>query len=99
MILFFLLSSLTLDSILSQPQLKPASYGIYISRLDNGRAIFQANSEKLLIPASNMKIITTAAALTFLGAEFKYRTRLAFRGFIKDGQLQGDIVLIGGGDP
>lgn len=99
MIVLFLISSLALDSILNQPQLKPASYGIYISRLDNGRTIFQVNSEKLLIPASNMKIITTAAALTFMGPGFKYRTRLAIRGSVRNEKLDGDIVLIGGGDP
>jgi len=99
MILLLLLSSFVLDSILNQPQLKPASYGIYISRLDNNRTVFQANAEKLLVPASNMKIITTAAALYYLGPDFHYRTRLAIRGVVKNAKLHGDIVLIGGGDP
>jgi len=99
MILYLFLSFLSLDSILGQPQLKPASCGIYITRLDNNRVIFQTNAEKLLIPASNMKIITTAAALFYLGSDFQYRTRLAIRGSVRDNKLHGDIILIGGGDP
>jgi D-alanyl-D-alanine carboxypeptidase/D-alanyl-D-alanine-endopeptidase (penicillin-binding protein 4) len=99
MILLLLWSVLSLDSILNQPQLKPASYGIYISRLDNNRTIFQVNSDKLLVPASNMKIITTAAALYYLGPDFHYKTRLAIRGIVRNAILHGDLVLIGGGDP
>ncbi len=99
MILLLLVGVLNLDSLLLQPDLKPAICGIYIVRLDNGRTVYTANADKLLIPASNMKIITTAAALYYLGADFRYKTRLALRGPLRDGRLAGDIILIGGGDP
>lgn len=99
MILYLLLAALSLDSILNQPDLEPASTGIYIMRLDNDRVIFEANARKLLVPASNMKILTTAAALYYLGSGFHYKTRMAIRGMMRGSKLQGDIILIGGGDP
>lgn len=99
MISLLILAALNLDSLLHQPELNSILYGISIVRLDNNQTIFAANAEKLMIPASNMKILTTAAALYYLGADFRYKTRLAWRGRLHDGRLTGDIILIGGGDP
>lgn len=99
MVFWLFLAVFSLDTILNQPELAAAHYGIYIVRLDNDSIIYSYNNMKCLIPASNMKIITTAAALTFLGSEFRFKTRLGLRGQLKDNKFIGDIVIIGGGDP
>ncbi len=53
-----------------------------------------------LVPASTMKLITTAAAVELLGGDFRFTTRLQHTGTIaEDGTLEGDIVIAGGGDP
>ncbi|MCA9727005.1 MAG: D-alanyl-D-alanine carboxypeptidase/D-alanyl-D-alanine-endopeptidase [Candidatus Eisenbacteria bacterium] len=51
------------------------------------------------IPASVTKLITTAAALDLLGPRYHFQTRIARTGPLEDGTLQGDLVVIGNGDP
>jgi D-alanyl-D-alanine carboxypeptidase/D-alanyl-D-alanine-endopeptidase (penicillin-binding protein 4) len=99
MILFLIVSILSLDSILSQPELAPAQFGIYVLDLSNDSVIYARNCQKLLIPASNMKLVTSGAGLCFLGPDYRFKTRLAIRGQIKKDELSGDVVIIGGGDP
>lgn len=94
-----LLALYGIDSILSQPVLGNAQYGVCIIDLTSDSIVFARNSQKLLIPASNMKIVSTATSLCYLGPDYRYRTRLALQGTVKGNVLHGDLVLIGGGDP
>lgn len=55
--------------------------------------------QKLMMPASVLKIITTATALQLLGPQFTYTTKLGYTGKINRDQLFGDIWIEGGGDP
>ncbi|MGN1214975.1 MAG: D-alanyl-D-alanine carboxypeptidase/D-alanyl-D-alanine-endopeptidase [Candidatus Cryptobacteroides sp.] len=64
-----------------------------------GDTLALRNPDTRMLPASNMKLITTGAALHALGADFRYSTRLGYSGEIKDGVLDGDLYIIGGGDP
>ena len=57
----------------------------------DSKVIYRENATSPLIPASNLKVITTSAALEKLGAGFKFQTRLYWH--------NGDLVLIGDGDP
>lgn len=52
-----------------------------------------------LVPASNVKLVTTGLALGLLGPDFRFETRIAYSGSITNGVLKGDIYIIGGGDP
>lgn len=85
--------ALACDETLSQ-----SLTGICATTAD-GRMIVDINSEKMLVPASNMKLISTGAALHHLGPDFQYETRLAYDGEILNGTLQGNLYIIGGGDP
>jgi D-alanyl-D-alanine carboxypeptidase/D-alanyl-D-alanine-endopeptidase (penicillin-binding protein 4) len=68
-----------------------ADYAIQVIEPGSGTAIYSYNAKKPLIPASNMKLITTAAALKYLGPDFEYRTTVG---------LCGDtLVIVGSGDP
>ncbi len=82
-------------AVLADKLLARAEVGIQIVRLEdsaeNSPRLFKHDSDIPLIPASNLKLITTAAAIDKLGADFKFRTRLAF--------YDGSLVLIGDGDP
>ncbi len=66
---------------------------------EKGNTIAQWNSEMPLLTASTMKTISTGVGLEVLGKDFRYTTKVAYTGDIKDGVLKGDVVIIGGGDP
>jgi serine-type D-Ala-D-Ala carboxypeptidase/endopeptidase (penicillin-binding protein 4) len=81
----------------------PASkgeWGLLIADADTGETLYESNADKYFVPASNMKLFTTALALAKLGPEFRFRTTLETHGTISpDGTLAGDVFLVGRGDP
>ncbi len=97
--LLILLSSLAFDSILNQPWLDHAHVGMIVLDLERDSVIYANNSQKLLVPASNAKIVTSAAALMFLGQDFRFKTRIGTDGQIRGSKLLGNIFVSGGGDP
>ena len=89
-----------IDAILAEPDLPSAIWGIYVRDLETGRTVYSTNSDKNLIPASNLKLFTTATALDALGPDFRYVTRLYFDGeTLPDGTLRGTMTIRGSGDP
>ncbi len=70
-----------------------------VVRLDPLRVIARIDPRRRLIPASLTKLYTAAAALQRWGADYRFTTRLAYRGRLDDGVLHGDLVFVGGGDP
>lgn len=65
----------------------------------SGEVLEQAGADVALPPASTAKTLTTAYALETLGATYRFVTRLIATGPVENGELQGDLVLAGGGDP
>ena len=89
-----------LEKFLQQPDYVNASVGIQIQDLNSGETIFGFNSEKLLIPASTLKIVTSASALEILGPNYHFETQIGYVGEIDTNkELKGDLIVIGGGDP
>ena len=88
-----------LNKILSEPEYKNATIGIHVMDLETGETVFGLNEHQLMIPASTMKIITSATALELLGENYRFKTTIGFTGKIKNSKLNGDLVVIGGGDP
>ncbi len=88
-----------LQHFLTHPDYKNASVGILVSEVETGNTVFELNADKLLIPASVMKVVTSATALEILGPDYRFRTRLGYSGKIEKGTLKGDLIIIGGGDP
>ena len=82
----------------TDPNFQNAIIGI-LAVDENGNTIAEWNSNLPMLTASTMKTITTGVGLHALGKDFKYKTQVAYTGDIKDGILNGDIVIIGGGDP
>ena len=79
---------------------KNASVGINIIELGTGESVFELNPEKMLVPASTMKLITSATAFEILGADYKFETKIGYSGKLaKNGELNGDLVIVGGADP
>ena len=87
------------QSFLNHPDYRNASVGILVSEVETGNTVFELNADKLLIPASVMKVVTSATALKILGPDYRFQTRLGYSGKIENGVLKGDLIIIGGGDP
>lgn len=95
-----------IESQISNGPLKGAVVGVCAVEIagqagkDGGRSMVAYNASTRMVPASNMKLVTTGAALRAFGPEYRFRTEIAYSGTIdKDGTLNGDVYIIGGGDP
>lgn len=84
---------------ISSPEYSDAEWAVLIYDIENDKPIFGWNEYKNMIPASNTKLYTTAAALDQLGPDFQYETHLISDGNIADGVLQGNLYVVGSGDP
>lgn len=74
-------------------------WAVEVKSLDAGKILYSLNPRTLMMPASNMKILTLAAAAETLGWDFRFRTRLETTAPIEGGALKGDLFVVGGGDP
>jgi serine-type D-Ala-D-Ala carboxypeptidase/endopeptidase (penicillin-binding protein 4) len=84
----------------STSALSHAFVGMRVVQLKDGRVLYAHNSERLFVPASNMKLFTTALALSKLGSEYRLSTQIGAQvPMDAGGTLPGDLELIGGGDP
>jgi D-alanyl-D-alanine carboxypeptidase/D-alanyl-D-alanine-endopeptidase (penicillin-binding protein 4) len=88
-----------LRAVLAAPILARSAWSIRVKSLDRGDVIFDLNAGKLLTPASNMKILTMAAAAERLGWDHRFETTLESAAPVRDGVLDGDLIVRGGGDP
>ena len=81
-------------------QMQYASISLTVLDAKTGELVFAKNEQQGLAPASTLKTITSATALYQLGPNFTFKTQLAYTGTIsKEGVLQGDVLILGGGDP
>ena len=87
-------------SVLSAPDLDHGFWGIEVESLATGQVLYSQNADKLFTPASNTKLFTTAAALALIGPDYKFHTTVETTGTLdRYGRLNGDLVLVGRGDP
>ncbi len=78
---------------------KDARWGVLVVSLDLSDTLFSESPDSALSPASNLKLLTTAAALRILGPDFRFQTYLLSDSNIANDVLEGDLVLYGTGDP
>ncbi len=88
------------EGLLKSRDFTNAHIGISIISADNGESLYRENDKKNFIPASTLKLFTTAAALDFLGKDFRYYTRVYLDGTTSaNGEFNGNIIIRGVGDP
>ena len=87
------------DSVLDDPQFSRARWGVVIASADSGEVLYRRDAAHLFIPASNLKLLTTAAALDRLGSGFRWTTTVLARGPRRGDTLAGDLLVVGRGDP
>ncbi|MBW4637603.1 MAG: D-alanyl-D-alanine carboxypeptidase/D-alanyl-D-alanine-endopeptidase [Gloeocapsa sp. UFS-A4-WI-NPMV-4B04] len=81
-----------IESVTNRPQFKRFSWGIVIQTLSSSRTLYSRDAQKYFIPASNVKLLTTAAALHQLGSQYRIRTSIY-------GTDNNDLLVVGRGDP
>ena len=87
-----------IDAALAEEFLAKGQVSVAVVDLATGKALYGQNADRPLNPASNVKLMTTAAALALLGPEHRYATTLEAKEVV-DGVVKGNLYLRGGGDP
>jgi D-alanyl-D-alanine carboxypeptidase/D-alanyl-D-alanine-endopeptidase (penicillin-binding protein 4) len=95
------LAKLTADitSTIRTPGVARGAWGISVYSLDRGESLFTLNETTLLVPASTAKLIALATAVQAVGWDYRYETILRATGPVVDGVVQGDLIVVGSGDP
>jgi serine-type D-Ala-D-Ala carboxypeptidase/endopeptidase (penicillin-binding protein 4) len=88
-----------MDDIFNDPNFSNANWGVLIQSLETGEYFYKRNENKLFMPASNLKLFTSAAGLVLLGDDYKFTTDIFMRGRMDGSTLIGDLVVQGRGDP
>src|SRR2546430_10899604 len=84
--------------LIDAPPFGRAPGGIYVVD-DRGRVLYQRNADRFSVPASNTKLVVTAAAAVLLPPDYRVTTSLYVNGRVDAGVLHGDLILYGRGDP
>ncbi len=88
-----------INTWIGNPIFRTAEWAILVVNPQSGDTIYAHDPALLMVPASNMKIITSSVALTLLGPDFRFSTTFARHGSLANGVLNGDLVVSGRGDP
>jgi D-alanyl-D-alanine carboxypeptidase/D-alanyl-D-alanine-endopeptidase (penicillin-binding protein 4) len=87
------------EDVIKRRKVPDSSLSVYVREVGREEPLVSFNSEVPRNPASTMKLLTTYAALETLGPAYTWRTRAYAVGAVRDQVLEGDLVLVGGGDP
>jgi D-alanyl-D-alanine carboxypeptidase/D-alanyl-D-alanine-endopeptidase (penicillin-binding protein 4) len=89
-----------IQTIMDRSEFKHALFGIEFYSLDKNKVLYSINADKLFTPGSTTKLLTEGTALSLLGADYRFRTRVYRTGRIDgEGVLDGDLILVASGDP
>ena len=86
-------------TILADPAIAAGTIGVEARSLATGATLVEANDHRLLTPASTMKTLTLAVTADQLGWDFTFGTTMTTTGAVSNGVLDGDLVIVGSGDP
>jgi len=89
----------TLTRIIDDPALLRAHVGLVVESAESGERLFAHNAERRFTAASTTKLVTGAVALARLGPDYRWHTRVRAAGALGEGTLDGDLWVVGGGDP
>lgn len=89
-----------IDSFVNNKLMENASVSLLVKDMTTNQTLYEQRSKTSIIPASTLKLVTTATALELLGADFRFETKLEIDGTIStDSTLTGNLYIHGGGDP
>lgn len=88
-----------IEGVIGQPRFAGADWGISVVSLDSGRTVYAHHADQLFQTASTAKLFTAAVTLSELGPDYRIPTRVLGTGPVRDGRLDGSLILYGMGDP
>ena len=88
-----------INDFINTPGLESATVGISCLDLKTGKTVINYNDNLTMVPASTIKILTTATAIDLMGKDASIITRVGYTGDVRDGVLNGNLVIKGYGDP
>jgi len=89
-----------MDGFVKREIFRHATISASVLEVNGEKEILDYQKDKVLVPASSLKLFTTFSALHYLGEDYTYKTHLDYSGqILEDGTLEGDIYIIGSGDP
>lgn len=89
----------TITSMAGTSTFAHGKLGVAVLDADDYSLLAGTNEEMTMIPASTLKLITTATALQRLGADHRFETAIYTSGKLNGKTLEGDLIILGGGDP
>jgi len=87
------------DALLDAPPMDQVHFGVLAEDMATGTVLYARNARRHFVPASNEKLLVTSTALSLLGVDYRYETALYRTAPVVDGTVEGDVVLVGTGDP
>jgi len=88
-----------LSAIFEAPEFQRSLWSVLVQPVSSESTLYALNPSKLVMPGSNMKLLTLAAAVDRLGWDYRFETRFVASAPVDSGVLRGDLFIIGGGDP
>ncbi len=88
-----------IGAVVERPAFRRAHWGIEVRDPATGRAVYRLHADRLFVPASSLKLVVAATAAHLLPADYRYRTSVLADGELRGGTLEGELVLVGRGDP
>jgi D-alanyl-D-alanine carboxypeptidase/D-alanyl-D-alanine-endopeptidase (penicillin-binding protein 4) len=88
-----------IDTVLKDKFFESCLVAIQVEDLTANKTVYKKNEKYLLRPASNMKILTSAAGLQYLGPDYEFKTDVYYDGYVSNDTLFGNIFVVGGCDP
>jgi len=88
-----------IDQAVAEGGIPNAWWTILVWDAETGASLYEKDTGRSFVPASNTKLYTTAAALDILGPDYRFETRLVTDGTVEDGVLKGNLTVVGSGDP
>jgi D-alanyl-D-alanine carboxypeptidase/D-alanyl-D-alanine-endopeptidase (penicillin-binding protein 4) len=87
-----------IDAVIHGPEYRQAHWGLLVVDSQTGDVVYAHNPDQLVLPASTTKLYSCATALAALGPDYRFETPVYARGSIKEGRLQGDLIVVAQGD-
>ncbi len=91
--------SAAVKALEADPQFKHAIFSMYVVDSKTGAIVYEKNAQLGLAPASCQKVVTSVSAFEMLGHDYSYKTRIGHDGTVKDGTLNGNLIIVASGDP